>query len=241
MGTVWVLAGVTLGRLLPAWPSLSTAAHLSALLLIPSPNDMNSIHDILYVLSSAFLMPTLVGTLAAFGYGVWVTARFLADFAEQRETCAVVESFLRGETSLERFATLRLRGDWRTFQDAVRTLPSAQLGLALAGIENTMHARLDRLGIMAKTGPMLGLIGTLIPLQPALAGLAKGDMQAMGANLQIGFTTTVLGLLTGGVCYAISVYRKAWYERDTVRMSFLLDQWFGQAVTECELERSHRS
>jgi biopolymer transport protein ExbB/TolQ len=74
-------------------------------------------------------------------------------------------------------------------------------------------------------GPMLGLVGTLIPLQPALAGLAKGDMQAMASNLQIGFTTTVLGLLVGGACYAVSVVMRGWYQQDLADMSFLLALW----------------
>lgn len=38
---------------------------------------MQSIHDLLYVLSNAFLLPTLLGTLAAFGYGTYVVDRAL--------------------------------------------------------------------------------------------------------------------------------------------------------------------
>lgn len=238
-GALWVGLLALASRL--AWTRrFPIAAHLPILILVPATTEMNSLHDLLYVISNAFLAPTLIGTLVAFGYGIWVVARGLADYGEHRENMARIDRFLREDASLIRFAELRLRGDWLTLQKAVDSQDSAQIGLTLASIENGMHARLDRLGILSKVGPMLGLIGTLIPLQPALAGLAKGDIQAMGANLQIGFTTTVLGLITGGACYAVSVFRKAWYEREMTAMEFLVDQWFGETAAR-ELERSTRA
>ena len=42
---------------------------------------------------------------------------------------------------------------------------------------------------------------------------------------QIGFTTTVLGLLAGGTCYAVSVIRRGWYQQDVTDMHFLLALW----------------
>ena len=39
-------------------------------------------------------------------------------------------------------------------------------------------------------GPILGLMGTLIPMGPALAGLASGDIASMAYNMQIAFATT---------------------------------------------------
>ena len=35
--------------------------------------------------------------------------------------------------------------------------------------------RLERTRILVRLGPMLGLMGTLIPLSPALVGLARGN------------------------------------------------------------------
>ena len=42
---------------------------------------------------------------------------------------------------------------------------------------------------MARLGPMLGLMGTLIPMGPALVGLAAGDIAAMAENLQVAAQT----------------------------------------------------
>lgn len=210
---------------------LLAGSHLSALLLVPFAGTtgltMNSLHDLLYVLSNAFLLPTLLGTLVAFAYGVWVVGRFLADRAEHRHNAAAIARLMQGEPEQTRFLELPLRGDWRRLQRAVAQHADfpAMIDKTVADLEHLMQGRVERLGIMAKVGPMLGLVGTLIPLQPALAGLAKGDMQAMASNLQIGFTTTVLGLLVGGACYAVSVVMRGWYQQDLADMSFLLALW----------------
>lgn len=58
---------------------------------------------------------------------------------------------------------------------------------------------LERAGFMVKVGPMLGLMGTLIPMGPALAGLASGDIGSMAYNMQIAFATTVAGCFVAGV------------------------------------------
>ncbi len=52
--------------------------------------------------------------------------------------------------------------------------------------------RLETLRAYIRNGPALGLMGTLIPLGPALVGLAVGDIQTMSTNLVIAFSTTVI-------------------------------------------------
>jgi len=188
---------------------------------------MQSIHDLLYVLSNAFLLPTLLGTLAAFGYGTYVVGQFLSEIADHRANRANLTRLFAGPPTQARFFECSWRGYFARFRRALeehRDFP-AMLEKTVADIEHDMTARVERLGIMSKVGPMLGLIGTLIPLQPALAGLARGDMQAMGANLQIGFTTTVLGLLVGGACYAIGVVLRNWYQQYAADLNFLLALW----------------
>src|SRR5512140_802430 len=45
--------------------------------------------------------------------------------------------------------------------------------------------RLERTRILVRIGPMLGLMGTLIPLAPALAALAEGDTSTLAQKLRI--------------------------------------------------------
>jgi biopolymer transport protein ExbB/TolQ len=57
-------------------------------------------------------------------------------------------------------------------------------------------------------------MATLIPLGPALSGLASGNMQALAGNLVVVFTATVIGLLVSGFCFGMGLARRAWYSRD---------------------------
>ena len=68
---------------------------------------------------------------------------------------------------------------------------------------------------------MLGLMGTLIPLGPALSGLSSGDMSALGSNLVVAFTATVVGLLISGVAYGVGLLRRVWYARDLTDLEFI--------------------
>ncbi|MDE6160688.1 MAG: MotA/TolQ/ExbB proton channel family protein, partial [Muribaculaceae bacterium] len=41
--------------------------------------------------------------------------------------------------------------------------------------------------------------GTLIPMGPALVGLAAGDIASMAYNMQVAFATTVVGLTISAI------------------------------------------
>ncbi|HAM14626.1 MAG TPA: MotA/TolQ/ExbB proton channel family protein [Eggerthellaceae bacterium] len=64
--------------------------------------------------------------------------------------------------------------------------------------------------LAAKIAPMVGLMGTLIPLGPGIDALSKGDMALLAQSLLVAFNTTVVGLITAVVCLCISKVRKRW-------------------------------
>jgi biopolymer transport protein ExbB/TolQ len=66
-------------------------------------------------------------------------------------------------------------------------------------------------------------MGTLIPISPALVGLAQGDVQTLSDNLVIAFSTTVVGLLIGGIGYGISTVRERVYTRDVNDIEYALE------------------
>ncbi|AWB65199.1 flagellar motor protein MotA [Saccharobesus litoralis] len=79
----------------------------------------------------------------------------------------------------------------------------------------TLHAtkRLERVDLLARTGPILGLMGTLIPLGPGLSALSNGDISILATALTVAFDTTVVGLLVGLVAYILGRVRRRWYEQ----------------------------
>ncbi len=84
---------------------------------------------------------------------------------------------------------------------------------------------LEQLRVLVRNGPALGLMGTLIPLGPALVGLAAGDIQSMADNLIIAFATTVVGLLVAMVGGGLLSVKKAWYQGDELLVHFALERY----------------
>ena len=58
------------------------------------------------------------------------------------------------------------------------------------------------------------LMGTLIPLSPALEALAVGDVATLSDSLRLAFSITVLGLLVGALAFALSLFRDRIYGQD---------------------------
>jgi biopolymer transport protein ExbB/TolQ len=90
----------------------------------------------------------------------------------------------------------------------------ARIAKRLAEYDYRSLRRLERTRILVRMGPALGLMGTLIPLSPALAGLADGDVERLTENLRIAFGVTVVGLLVGAVAFGISLVRDRLYAQD---------------------------
>ncbi|MFA5383939.1 MAG: MotA/TolQ/ExbB proton channel family protein [Eubacteriales bacterium] len=69
-----------------------------------------------------------------------------------------------------------------------------------------------RTDLVARLGPMFGLMATLIPLGPGLIALGQGDTKTLADSLLTAFDATVSGLAAAGVAFTISRLRKRWYE-----------------------------
>ena len=65
--------------------------------------------------------------------------------------------------------------------------------------------------LLAKLGPIFGLLGTLIPLGPGIIALGQGDTYTLSQSLLTAFDTTVAGLISAAVAMVISSVRKGWY------------------------------
>ena len=77
--------------------------------------------------------------------------------------------------------------------------------------------------MLSKMGPMLGLMGTLIPMGPALVGLSTGDIASMAYNMQVAFATTVVGLFAAAIGFVTQQVKQHWYLQDMSNLEFLAD------------------
>jgi biopolymer transport protein ExbB/TolQ len=96
-----------------------------------------------------------------------------------------------------------------------------RLNKALADFDFDAQRRLARTRLLVRAGPALGLMGTLIPLSPALTGLANGNTGALSENLRVAFSVTVVGLMVGAVAFGVSLWRDRMYGQDLSDLEYL--------------------
>jgi biopolymer transport protein ExbB/TolQ len=136
------------------------------------------------------------------------TARQLRDIGlDDRDS---VESSLiaiaasrRQHPQLRRFVTLLLDELHRGPRDTL----SARIDHLVGRVESQLAQDVNRMRVPVRLGPLLGLVGTLIPLGPGLMALNEGDLGQLSSQLVVAFSTTVVGLLIGGISYAIAMAR----------------------------------
>lgn len=75
--------------------------------------------------------------------------------------------------------------------------------------------------LLTKLGPVLGLIGTLISMSPALVGLSTGDISGMAYNMQVVFSATVVGLVISAVGLFTQQLKTRWYTKDVNNLEFV--------------------
>ena len=85
--------------------------------------------------------------------------------------------------------------------------------------------------LIARLGPMFGLLGTLIPLGPGIIALGQGDTFTLSQSLLTAFDTTIAGLLAAALASVISAVRKRWYRRYAADL---------ETLAECLLELLRR-
>jgi biopolymer transport protein ExbB/TolQ len=188
----------------------------------------NTVVDILYFIAAGLLLPVLL-VLLAFMAATLITLGGLAREAIERlRTRPAWRRFLgelqRGDAVADEFYDLPSGGYIERFRRQSAAFRDNGPGVkkCLDDLEIDIARRLARLSLATRVGPMLGLVGTLTPVGPALTGLANGNMDALAGNLIIAFTTTVFGILVGGFAYAICLVRRAWYEQDLSDLEFLV-------------------
>ena len=77
--------------------------------------------------------------------------------------------------------------------------------------------------LMAKLGPILGLMGTLIPLGPGIIALGQGDTYTLSVSLLTAFNTTIAGLCVSAVAICISTIRGNWYGKYMSALETVMD------------------
>jgi biopolymer transport protein ExbB/TolQ len=201
---------------------------------------VNGLQQIIYDISRVLLWPVLVAAIACllwvlielgfFLYEVYLRFRYRDLDALEARTLRARKAFEDGKP---RTAYRYLQENnyslivARFLFELIRNYQTQRLAAKplklLQDYEFYTVKRLERTRILVRLGPMLGLMGTLIPLSPALVGLATGNVAQLSVNLVTAFSVTVIGLLIGGIAFVISIVRDRMYSQDISDMEYLME------------------
>lgn len=202
------------------------------------------LQSLIYLISRSMLYPVMIILIVLIIWTIFELGGFVYEgISRKRDLSRMEEGTIRArslldENRVEAHDLLRRCNSTRYvhgfIQDIIRFEQLPEPRLERARIEKTLQdyntkitKRLERAGIIARVGPMLGLMGTLIPMGPALLGLVNGDIQALANNLIIAFGTTVLGICAGGVGYVVVTIRSRWYDQDMSDIEYLTEILYG--------------
>ena len=191
---------------------------------------MEIISDILYWISTGLLVPVIVALILLFLRSLLLIGSFFGQYLAIRKSAAQIRKALTGISS-ENIdsvtANLPKKSDMLVVSSVKKMIESkdnyAEVKRLLAEFEIAADKDLATCKILSKLGPMLGLMGTLIPMGPALAGLASGDIESMARNMQVAFATTVTGLVAAAIGYVTQQVKQRWYLQDMTNLEYLSD------------------
>lgn len=191
---------------------------------------MNFISNILYWISTGLLVPVIVLLIILFCRALLLAGSFYGQYMSIRKTEAVLRNELGTLTSTtvgELGSKVPQKSKSLVIMYIHQILDAretpAQVQRLLANFEIAADKDLAISKTLTKLGPILGLMGTLIPMGPALAGLASGDIASMAYNMQIAFATTVVGLVAGAVGFLTQQVKQRWYLQDMTNLEFIAE------------------
>lgn len=86
-----------------------------------------------------------------------------------------------------------------------------------------IHAvrRLEPARLATRVAPMLGLVGTMIPMGPALRALGEGNLASVSQSLTLAFSAVILALIAASITYALLSLQRRWSaeELEAIRLA----------------------
>lgn len=193
--------------------------------------------DMMHIISAALLAPTITVLLFFMALMLFELGSLAVEMlTERRKVKVSVPALLKvfqekdiNEISKELEKSTIFRRQKAALNELIdnRHLPAVSreaLARRLLDREELYYARItNRTDLVARLGPMLGLMATLIPLGPGLIALGEGDPRGLADSLLTAFDATVTGLAAAGIAFTISRLRKRWYEDYLSSLEVLLE------------------
>ena len=191
---------------------------------------MNIISNILYWISTGLLVPVIVLLIFFFARALMLIGTFFGQYLSMKKTTATLTNGIKNLTpeNLQAFAASLPEVAPSEIATALQRVIAeknnpARIDLTVSEYELAADKNLATSKTLTKMGPILGLMGTLIPMGPALVGLATGDIASMAYNMQVAFATTVVGLVVSAIGFLTQQVKERWFVQNLTILEFVAD------------------
>ena len=189
---------------------------------------MELISNMLFWLSNGMLIPDIIFLLFFFIKALLMIGGFYGTYIARTKINVKLNREI-GKTGVEEVLDTLPEGNGKSkLLEYLRKIKAAPQDRALrekllGDYEIAADKELGQSKLLVKIGPMLGLMGTLIPMGPALVGLATGDIGSMAYNMQVAFATTVVGIVIGAIGFITLQVKQRWVADDMNILEYVVE------------------
>ena len=189
---------------------------------------MDNISQILFLVSDSLLIPDIIVLLVLFVRALFLVGSFynqyITKYKNERQLRPILNQ-LTPERMEELHSALPEKDNslYIKYLRAILDRPAddTYADYMITNFENEAEKDVVTSKLLAKVGPVLGLIGTLIAMSPALTGLSQGDISKMASNMQVVFATTVVGLVVSLVGLVTLQFKQRWYAKEVNQLDYI--------------------
>ena len=189
---------------------------------------MDTSSKILFWVANSLLIPDVIVLLALFGRSLLLVGSFYNQLITKFKNDKTFEDVIKKLTpntipELKKLLPEKNNSLYvKYMRDLLNHEPSvAYSDFLISNFENEAEKDISTSKLLAKIGPVLGLIGTLIAMSPALTGLSSGDISGMAYNMQVVFATTVVGLVVSLIGLVTLQFKQRWYAKETNNLDYI--------------------
>lgn len=148
---------------------------------------MNQLETLIYQFSTLFMQPVMALVVLIIIYSLYALGRFGMELIQRHRSQHV--------SILHRYA------------EENNIYQSEQLELLII-------KQLEPLRIVSRSGPMLGLVTTMIAIGPALVAMGEGEMDKVAQEMIVAFSASILALIAASITFSIMTVRRRWMLED---------------------------
>lgn len=156
--------------------------------------DSSTIELLMYQVGQLFLLPVLVLVAGIFAYALYALGSFAVQAVQRRQRTPGLGGF--------------------PLLSHVRAFPE----VSMDELDLRAHKMLEPARLASRIAPMLGLVGTMIPMGPALKSLADGNLAQVSGNLTVAFSVVIIALIAASVTYWIANVRRRWLAEEILEI-----------------------